>query len=117
VALLNCNLTRRGSMGMSKTTSCTAAKGIAVAGLAGFGLFAALVTGPTFGPVAAVFPPWWNASRALDAAAQGGLVLRIGIANVIFVLPDPANGRSQLWHAGAWLLLNPRVLVGCVAKK
>src|ERR1700678_1920652 len=101
---------------MSKTTPCTATQGLMVAGLVGFGLFAALISGPTSGPVAAVFPPWWNASRALNAAAQAGVVLQVGMANVIFVLPDPANGRSRLWQEGVWLLLSTRALVGCVAK-
>jgi hypothetical protein len=64
-----------------------------------------------------VFPPWWGAIRAVDAAAEGGAVLHLGPTDfVVFVAPDAVLGRERLWRAGAWLLLNPRGLIGCGAK-
>ena len=89
-------------------------QGLAVVGLAVGGLFAALMGGPASGPVAAVFPPWWGEMRTVDAAAEGGAVLRLGLLNfVVLVIPDNQHGRERLWRAGAWLLLNPRGLSGC----
>jgi hypothetical protein len=89
-------------------------QGLAIAGLAAFGLLAALMGGPASGPVAAVFPPWWDGMRAINAAAAGGTVLRLGPLNfVVLVSPDYQGGRARLWRAGAWLLLNPRGLAGC----
>jgi hypothetical protein len=90
---------------------------LTVAGLAAFGLLTALMAGPASGPVAAVFLPWWDAMRAVNAAAEGGAVLRLGVMNfVVLVVPDDQHGRRRrqlLWRAGAWLLLNPRGLIGC----
>ncbi len=90
---------------------------LAVSGLAVGGLLAALTGGPASGPVAAMFPPWWDASRAVAAAAQGGLVLRLGLtAFVVVVVPDEAQGRDRLWRTGAWLLLAGNGLAGCELK-
>jgi hypothetical protein len=89
-------------------------QGLAVVGLAACGLLTALMGGPTSGPVAAVFPPWWSGMRTVDAAAEGGAVLRLGRLNfVVLVVPEDQHGRQRLWRAGAWLLLNPRGLAGC----
>jgi hypothetical protein len=64
--------------------------------------------------VAAVFPPWWDGKRAVNAAAAGGAVLRLGMMNfVVVVAPNDQRDRERLWHAGAWLLLNPRGFLGC----
>jgi hypothetical protein len=101
---------------MSKATPPAWVGIVSVACLGGFGLFAALMSGPGSGPVAAIFPPWWTEARALEAAARAGPVLRIGMANIVLVLPDAANGRSRLWRAGAWLLLTPRGFAGCAAR-
>jgi hypothetical protein len=77
-------------------------------------LLVALMAGPTSGPVAAIFPPWWDGVRAVNAAALGGPVLRLGLLNfVVVVAPDESGGRDRLWRAGAWFLLNPRGLLGC----
>jgi hypothetical protein len=87
---------------------------LAVSGLAGGGLAMALVAGPATGPVAAVFPPWWDATRAVEAASEGGSVLRFGLTDfIVLVGPDEPLGRDRLRLAGAWLLLNPRGLAGC----
>jgi hypothetical protein len=85
-----------------------------VAGLAAGGLLISVLGGPAGGPVAAVFPPWWSAARAVEAAGNGGTVLRLGPADfVVFVAPDEARGPERLRQAGAWLLLNPRGVTGC----
>jgi hypothetical protein len=89
-------------------------QGFAVVALAAFGLFAALMGGPVSGQVAAVFPPWWDAMRSVNAAAEGGSVLRLGPLNfVVLVVPEVLHGRERLWRAGVWLLLYPRSLPGC----
>jgi hypothetical protein len=89
-------------------------QGLVIVALAVCGLLAALIGGPVSGQVAAVFPPWWDRMRTVNAAAEGGSVLRLGPLNfVVLVAPDDLHGREQLWRAGAWLLLNPRGLSGC----
>jgi hypothetical protein len=90
-------------------------QGLGIAGLAGFGLLAALLAEPSAGPVAAMFPPWWDATRSVSAAAQGGSVLRFGAVDfIVLVDPGDPNGRRRLRRAGAWLLLNPHGVAGCV---
>jgi len=75
-------------------------------------LFAALPSAPVQGPVAAVFPPWWDAGMIFDAASQSGLVLGFGAAPfVVLVAPNDARGQDTLRQAGAWLL--PAGLFGC----
>ena len=89
-------------------------QGFALAGLALFGLLTALMAGPASGPVAVVFPPWWDGTHAVSAAAEGGAVLRLGRKNfAVLVAPDGSQGRQRLWRAGAWLLLDPRGIAGC----
>lgn len=68
----------------------------------------------TGGPVAAVFPPWWSASRAMLAAASAGPVVRLGgLPFIVVAFPPPGGGRLQLRRQGAWLLLNPQAAGGC----
>jgi hypothetical protein len=89
-------------------------QGFAVTALAALGLLAALMGGPASGPVAAVFPPWWDGMRSVNAAAEAGSVLRLGpLSFVVLMVPEAPYGRERLWAAGAWLLLNPRGLPGC----
>ena len=74
----------------------------------------ALTGGAASGPVTAVFPPWWDARRAVEAAASGGAVLRLGgTAFAVLVLPDGTPGLERLRQAGAWLLLDPGGFAGC----
>ena len=66
------------------------------------------------GPVAAVFPPWWSASRAMLAAASAGPVVRLGgLPFIVVALPAKGGGRKQLRRQGAWLLLNPQAAGAC----
>jgi hypothetical protein len=89
-------------------------QGLAVMALAAFGLLAALMGGPASGQVAAVFPPWWDGTRSVNAAAEAGSVLRLGpLSFVVLIVPEALHGRQRLRRAGAWLLLNPRGLPGC----
>ena len=65
------------------------------------------------GPVAAIFPPWWDARSAFVAAGDAGAVVRFGA--LPFVVIVAATDRARLRAAGAWLLLDPRALGGCAA--
>jgi hypothetical protein len=68
-------------------------------------------TGPA--TVAAVFPPWWSATRALTAAASSSQILRLGgLPSIIIVRTDRPD---RLRADGAWLFLNP-ILGGCAPK-
>jgi len=66
---------------------------------------------PAKGPVAAVFPPWWDAGSSFAAAAAAGPVIRFGAAPFIVIVG--ASDRARLRAAGAWLLLDPRVAGAC----
>jgi hypothetical protein len=62
--------------------------------------------------VAAVFPPWWSASRIQLAVDPVGAVSSKGrLPTVVTVYGGPGVER-RLKAAGAWLILDPR-LVGC----
>ena len=87
------------------------------------------------GPVAALFPPWWDASRAFEATVRAHAVMvRAGAWPALVVaadaVPQPvdpgvAGGVSdagvhgvpglgaRLRAAGAWLILDPQSLRGC----
>lgn len=68
------------------------------------------------GPIAALYPPWWSASQSLLAAAAGGLPVRFGATGfVVIVVPETQDAARLLRQAGAWLLLDPEVLGGCLA--
>jgi hypothetical protein len=70
-------------------------------------------------PVAAIFPPWWNAERVFAAAASaGGAIVREGAWPSILVV-SAADGDlpHRLREAGAWLLVNPTALDGCFKER
>ncbi len=68
------------------------------------------------GPIAALYPPWWNAGQSLSAAAAGGMPVRFGATSfVVVVAPETPDAARLLRQGGAWLLLDPRALGGCVA--
>lgn len=70
-------------------------------------------------PVAAVFPPWWDAERAFAAAAStGGAVIREGAwSNILVVKSEGGDLAQRLYASGAWLLLNPKALEACLKEK
>ena len=71
---------------------------------------------PVSGPVAALFPPWWTATRSLVAASGAGTPVRFGAAGFVVVLmPDTQDAAARLHRAGAWLVLDPKALGGCVS--
>ena len=71
---------------------------------------------PAEGPIAALYPPWWSATQSLLAAGAGGLPVRFGAAGfVVVIVPDTADAAERLHQAGAWLLLDPKLLGGCFA--
>ena len=71
------------------------------------------------GAVAAIFPPWWDATRVAAATAPAGVTVRFGALPFIVVVAADAQGTTPpgaaLYRAGAWLLLNPQTLTGCLS--
>ncbi len=58
--------------------------------------------------VAAVFPPWWNSARAMDAAAAAGEIAGAGAHPSILIVSSAAPGLGhRLRAAGAMILLSP----------
>lgn len=66
--------------------------------------------------LAAVFPPWWGAERTFAAAAStGAAIIRTGAIPTIVVLhPTGDDGLARLRQAGAWLVLDPKAIGGCL---
>jgi hypothetical protein len=66
---------------------------------------------PAFG-VAAVFPPWWSADDVRKAVDPIGAAASSGrTPNIVTVYGYGAGDlQLQLRQAGAWLILDPRVL-------
>jgi hypothetical protein len=69
--------------------------------------------------VAVVFPPWWNAQQALQAAASANaaFVRTTAIPAILVVRPDERAGLTRLREAGAWLAIDPRAVAACLTLK
>ena len=69
--------------------------------------------------VAVVFPPWWNAQQALQAAASANaaFVRTTVIPAILAVRPDDRAGLSRLHEAGAWFAIDPRAVAACLTLK
>jgi hypothetical protein len=67
--------------------------------------------------VAAIFPPWTSAGRAIARVAQaGGRVVRPGlIDSIVVVQGDDAGLSERLYAAGAWAVVDPAAWGGCLA--
>ena len=69
--------------------------------------------------VAVVFPPWWSAQRALQAAAaaNAAFVRTTAIPAVLVVRPDERAGLTRLRDAGAWIAIDPQAVAACLTLK
>lgn len=81
--------------------------------LAGLMLSGPVAKGKT---VAAIFPPWYSKSDVLGAvSAAGGAMLRHGgIDTVALVRLDLPDAKDRLREIGAWAVVDPGGLFGCV---
>ncbi len=68
--------------------------------------------------VAVLFPPWWSAQQVfLAAASADAAVVRLtAITPLLVVRPDEHDGLTRLNKAGAWLVLDARVIAACFGK-
>lgn len=69
--------------------------------------------------VAVVFPPWWSAERAFQAAAtaNAAFVRTTAIPAILVVRPDGRSGMTRLHQAGAWFAIDPRAVAACMTLK
>ena len=76
-------------------------------------------TRPDTEVVAVVFPPWWSAQQALQAAASANaaFVRTTAIPALLVVRPDNRAGLTRLREAGAWLAIDPRAVAACLTLK
>lgn len=73
-----------------------------------------LSAAPSSDDIAAVFPPWWSTQQAFAAALEAGPVLGSGGLGSVMIMPRAdAPMRAALRQAGAWLLLDARLVGGC----
>ncbi len=68
--------------------------------------------------LAAIYAPWIGADRAVNRAAQaGGAVVRLGLLGSIVVVHDETQGLSdRLSASGAWAVIDPQFLGGCLTQ-
>jgi hypothetical protein len=66
--------------------------------------------------VAVIFPPWMAREHALPRiAAAGGLAVRQGVIDTIFVVHgDAPDLVHRLYAAGAWAVVDPVAFGGCL---
>jgi hypothetical protein len=66
--------------------------------------------------VAAVYPPWMTGASAFERVAQaGGAIVRAGALDTILVAHgDDPDFAVRLRDGGAWLVLDPLALGGCL---
>lgn len=69
--------------------------------------------------VAVIFPPWWSAEQAFQAAASANaaFVRTTAIPAILVVRPDERAGLARLRDAGAWLTIDPRAIAACLNLK
>jgi hypothetical protein len=69
--------------------------------------------------VAVIFPPWWSAQQALQAAASAdaAFVRTTAIPAILVVRPNNLAGLTRLREAGAWLAIDPRAVAACLTLK
>lgn len=67
--------------------------------------------------VAAIFAPWVGAGGAIERIARaGGATVRTGIAgNIVVAHGDDPAFADRLRAEGAWLIVDPVALGGCLA--
>ena len=67
--------------------------------------------------VAAVFAPWLGTERAFGlVASAGGEIVRTGFIGTILVAHSDSPGFAErLRSAGAWMVVDPLALGGCLA--
>ena len=68
---------------------------------------------PRHGPVALVFPPWWNNAQVAAGAARAGRLIRLGGLRFIMVVQPDGGGASPDRSGGAWMILSPRLFGAC----
>jgi hypothetical protein len=68
------------------------------------------------GQYAVMAPPWYDLAQtvALVAAAGGDLVDLGGLTNIVVVHSSEPGFVRALYRAGAWLVLDPGLLRGCL---
>ncbi len=67
------------------------------------------------GPVAAVFPPWWDLTQSVSTASRFGTVIAVGaIPSIVVMQPEPGADVSGLHGAGAWGIMAPEFVLGCL---
>jgi hypothetical protein len=66
--------------------------------------------------VAVVFPPWWTAGDALEAAAaaEAAIVRTTALSSIVVVRPRGGDGLARLRAAGGWFALDPRAAGACL---
>ncbi|MBC9177180.1 hypothetical protein [Pseudoroseomonas ludipueritiae] len=83
-------------------------------------VFAALLVGlaPAAGQTqfAVIAAPWWSLSRTAElvGAAEGDILDVGGLPNVVIAHSDDPDFVAALYRRGAWLVLDPVLLRGCL---
>lgn len=67
--------------------------------------------------VAVIFAPWTTAEATLARTVEaGGRFVRFGgVAFVAVAIPDDRDYSGRVLSAGAWLVVDPKVVAACVS--
>ena len=68
--------------------------------------------------VAVAFPPWWDQSHAITAAASAGaaIVRMTALPSLLIVRPDGQDGLARLHDAGALFAMDPQAIAACFSR-
>ena len=71
------------------------------------------------GQYAVLAPPWYSRAQTLKLAVMaGGDVVDVGnLVNVVIVHSESPEFVAALYHSGAWLVVDPLELRGCLGFK
>jgi len=69
--------------------------------------------------VAVIFPPWWSAQQAFQAAASANtkFVRTTALPTLLVVRLEDRAGLTRLHEAGAWFTIDPQTIAACLTLK
>jgi|SRR5579872_5477371 len=69
--------------------------------------------------VAVIFPPWWSAQQAFQAAAsaKAKFVRTTALPTLLVLRLDDRTGLTRLHEAGAWFAMDPQAIAACLTLK
>jgi hypothetical protein len=78
-------------------------------------LFAVELSGSKTESFAAIFPPWWDSTRAFAAAGGVGDIVGVGMFPTVVIVHGNTGGLAMRLHAaGALIVVSAQLFNGCI---